>query len=53
MTSCEFTVAVTALANAIAEGLPQKELILIAATFTQLGDTLAVIAAQRELCSKA
>lgn len=53
MNPCELTVSVSALANAIACKLDADELALAAAVFTQLGDTLATIAVQRELCSKA
>ena len=41
--------AVTAFALAIAEGRSQEELALLAAVFSQLGDTLNTIAAQNEL----
>lgn len=50
--SCELTVSVTAPANALAEGRSQEELSLLAAALTQLGDTLATIAAQRSVCGK-
>ena len=42
---------VTALANALAARLTEEELNLLAAVLTQLGDTLATIAAQRTLCA--
>lgn len=51
MNPCELSVGVTALANAIAAQLGEAELNLLAAVLTQLGDTLATIAAQRALCS--
>lgn len=41
---------VTALATAIAEDKTAAELSLLAAFFTQLGDTLAI---QTEICNKA
>lgn len=41
---------VTALAAAMAEGRSGDELSLLAAVFTQLGDTLATIAVQKTLC---
>lgn len=41
--------AVTAFALAIAEGRSQEELALLAAVFSQLGDTLNTIAAHNEL----
>ncbi len=51
MNACEITAAVTALANTIAARFDNAELSLIGAVFTQLGDTLETIAAQRELCN--
>ena len=43
---------VTALANAIACSLPDNDdLALAGAVLTQLGDTLATIAARREVCA--
>ena len=48
--SLELTSAVTALANAIAYNLTVDEIALIASIFVQLGDTLATIAAQENLC---
>lgn len=44
--------AVAALAAVLAEGRSNEELSLLAAVFTQLGDTLATIAVQREICEK-
>ena len=46
------TTAVNSLAVAIAGQLNDEELGLVGAILTQLGDTLATIAAQRELCSR-
>lgn len=51
MNACEVTAAVTAIANALACRLTEEELALLGAILTQLGDTLATIAAQRSLCS--
>lgn len=48
----ELTFGITALANAVADPLRDDELALAAAFFTQLGDTLATIAAQRSWCEK-
>lgn len=48
----ELTLFVTAVANALAEGLSEKKLNLLGAVFTQLGDTLATIAAQTACCEK-
>ena len=50
--SCELTVSVTALANALAAGRSEEELSLLATVLTQLGDTLATIAVQRSVCGK-
>ena len=50
MKSLELTSAVTALANAIACNLTLYEIALIASIFVQLGDTLATIAARKNLC---
>ena len=44
MTPLELTSAVTAIANALACQLTSDEAVLLAAVFTQLGDTLATIA---------
>ncbi len=52
MNSCELTASITALANLIAAQLNNNELNLVAMIFTQLGDTLSTIAAQRILCEK-
>ena len=50
MKSLELTGAITALANAIACNLTLDEIALIASIFVQLGDTLATVAAQENLC---
>lgn len=44
--------AVGALAAAIAEGLSADELALLSAVFSQLGDSLAVIAAAQAINDK-
>ena len=49
MNSLELTLAVTATANALAEGLSPVEMALLAGILVQLGDTLATIAAQEAL----
>lgn len=49
MDACQLTAAVTALANVLAQRLSNEEAALLATVLTQLGDTLATIAAQREL----
>lgn len=46
------TTTVNSLAVAIAAQLTDDQLGLLAAIFTQLGDTLGTIAAQRKLCSR-
>ena len=46
----ELVVFITGVAVAIAEGKATDDLSLMAAAFTQLGDTLATIAAQRAIC---
>ena len=50
MNACELTAAITAAANTIACNMDNDELNLLAVILTQLGDTLAVIAAKRSLC---
>ena len=45
MTPLELTSAVTAIANTLACRLTSDEVVLLAAVFTQLGDTLTTIAA--------
>lgn len=52
--SCDplaLTTAINTLAVAIAENLTDDELALVSAIFTQMGDTLITIAAQREMCA--
>lgn len=46
------TAFVTALANTLACQLSSQELALVSAVLMQLGDTLATIAAGRDLCSR-
>ena len=51
MNSTELILSITAAAAAIAADIPDNtQLAVAAAAFVQLGDTLAVIAAQREFC---
>ena len=52
MNACEITAAVTAAANTIACRLNDEALALWSSVLVQLGDTLATIAAQRDLCSR-
>lgn len=49
MCGCELVMSISALACAIAEGKDPEELALCASMFSQLGDSLATIAAQREI----
>ena len=49
MNATELTLAITALANAISEGMDIAELALTASVFVQIGDTLATIAAHKAL----
>lgn len=44
----KLTASITAVANGIACGLDTRQLNLLSAIFTQLGDTLATFSAQRE-----
>ncbi|WMJ86665.1 DUF6774 domain-containing protein [Anaerocolumna sp. MB42-C2] len=46
MQSCELVATITALACAIANNCTVDEITVMAATFTQLGDTLTTILAQ-------
>ena len=50
MNSYQFSLSVTALANAIASELSIEETTLLAAAFVQLGDTLATVATHRAIC---
>ncbi|NLF80590.1 MAG: hypothetical protein GX572_05300 [Clostridia bacterium] len=50
MNPCELTMSITAIANALAKEMSDEQLELAAAAFSQLGDTLATIAASRSLC---
>lgn len=50
MQSCELAMLVTSLACCIAQDRPAEEVALISAVLSQLGDTLATIAAQEAFC---
>lgn len=50
MNAFEVTQAVTLTANYIAQNCASKQVAVLAAFFTQLGDTLATIAAVNEVC---
>lgn len=50
MNPCELTAFISTLAIVVAEQVPNNDdLSLLAATITQLGDTLATISVQRQL----
>jgi len=49
MNECGLPVTISVLACAIADNKSSDEISLLAAIFTQLGDTLATIATQRDL----
>ena len=51
MNGSQITIATTVIANTLACGLSDDDLTLIAAIFTQLGDTLATISAIRAICN--
>ena len=50
MDGCSLNLSVSALACAIAKGKSNKDIGLLAVLFTQLGDSLATIAAGNEIC---
>lgn len=50
MNPCQLTTSITALANALACRLSDEEAALLAAVLVQLGDTLATIVTQKDLC---
>lgn len=50
MNSCELVTAITAAACAAAKGRCADDIELLAAIFSQLGDTLATIAAKEACC---
>lgn len=49
--SCELVMAISAIACQIAKDKTADEIALLSSVFSQLGDTLATIAAQNALCS--
>ena len=53
MNGCELTASISALASLMASRLSDSELALTAAVFTQLGDTLATLAVQKDFCRAA
>ncbi|MCI5699879.1 MAG: hypothetical protein MR308_05765 [Lachnospiraceae bacterium] len=52
MNSCEFITFISSIACSLAKCCEPDELALIAAVFTQLGDTLTTITIREELCQK-
>lgn len=52
MATCELVTSITAIACTIAQHYTKEEAALIAAALTQLGDTIATILTQQEMCSK-
>ncbi len=48
----QLTASITAVAAILSEGRTVDQISLMAAVFTQLGDTLDTIAIQKELCEK-
>lgn len=50
LNSCEIVTTVTALACAIKQCYSDEEIPLLAAVFTQLGDTLATLLVYEEQC---
>lgn len=52
MCPASLAAAITAAAAAMAEGRSGDEISLLAAVFTQLGDTLATIALQKSICEQ-
>lgn len=50
MDSCEFVTTISAIACIIAKNCSKEELPLIAASLTQLGDTLATMIVRDEFC---
>ena len=50
MDPCETPAAITVIARLLAARMCDDELTLLAAALTQLGDTLALIAAGRSVC---
>lgn len=50
MNACELTASITAMANLLAEKLDANQISILAAILVQLGDTLATIAVQKDLC---
>lgn len=52
MQACELVTYITAIACAISKCCTEDELEILASVFSQLGDTLATISLQNQLCNK-
>lgn len=52
MSSCEFVFVITSLACGIAKEKSQEEIDVLAAAFSQLGDTLATISVTQNNCKE-
>lgn len=52
MNSCEFVTFISVVACSLTSCCSKDELSLLAAVFTQLGDTLATILTREEICSR-
>lgn len=50
MQECELAVSISAIACGLAKCMSEEELVLLGASLTQLGDTLATIVARRDYC---
>lgn len=50
MSGCEYSVMITGIACALAKEKSCDEISLLAAFFTQLGDTLATLAVYHDVC---
>ncbi len=50
MNGCELNIAISALACAIAKDKSKEQLTILSVFFTQLGDSLATIAAADTIC---
>lgn len=51
MQSCDLIITISVLACNLAKGKTVDEIELLSAVFSQLGDTLATIAAQEAVCT--
>lgn len=51
MNSCELVASISAIACALSKQCSKDELSILAAAFTQLGDSIATILAHDEVCN--